>query len=107
MEQASVKIFVSLPMRDKFEDEIRKEQQRLVELAGEYLNSPVQLIDTYQEGTPLECLGESIKRMAKADYVLFKDNWEDARGCKIEMACALKYDKKILLEHGNLIQEVL
>ena len=109
MERQSVKVFVSLPMRDLFEDEVRKEQQRLLELAGEYLNSPVTLIDTYQANgkyDPLECLGEAIKRMARADCVLFGDGWENARGCEIEMACARKYGKKTLIEHGNLIQEV-
>lgn len=111
MEQADVKkIFVSLPMRDKFEDEIRREQRRLLEAAGEYLKEPVKLIETYQtEGKyeALECLGESIKRMAVADYVMFGKGWDDARGCKIEMACALQYNKKILIEDGNIIQEVL
>ena len=110
MEQTNVKgIFVSLPMRDKFEDEIRKEQRRLLDAAGEYLKEPVRLIETYQtEGKydALESLGECIKRMTGADYVLFGRGWDDARGCKIEMACALQYNKKILLEDGNIIQEV-
>ena len=99
------KIFVSLPMRDKFEDEIRREQERLLEAAGEYLKEPVKLIDTYlTEGKydALECLGEAIKRMAGADYVMFGRGWDDARWCKIEMACALQYNKKILIEDGNI-----
>ena len=106
MEHADVKkIFVSLPMRDKFEDEIRREQNRLLEAAGEYLKEPVKLIETYQtEGKydALEFLSEAIKRMAGADYVMFGRGWDDARGCKIEMACALQYNKKIVMAGGNI-----
>ena len=111
MEQTNVKkIFVSLPMRDKFEDEIRREQGRLLKAAGDYLKEPVTLIETYlADGKydALECLGEAIKRMAGADYVMFSKGWENARGCKIEMSIALQYNKKILIEDGNIIQEVL
>ncbi|MBQ7220777.1 MAG: hypothetical protein IJS28_07350 [Synergistaceae bacterium] len=103
------KIFVSMPMRDLFEDEIRSRQETLLKKVGEYLGKPVMLVETFiNDGklTALECLGELIKRMAGADWVLFASGWETARGCKIEMACALQYNKKILLENGSIIQEV-
>ena len=44
--------------------------------------------------------------MNTADYVVFAEGYENARGCRIEYTCACEYDKKILKEHGNEIQEV-
>ena len=104
------KIFVSMPMRDLFEDEIARKQGKLLELAGEHLHDAVELIDSYLPEEhfrkPLACLGEAIKRMADADYVVFGEGWRDARGCKIEMACAANYGKKILLEDNGNLEEV-
>ena len=104
------KIYVVMAMRDMFEDEIARRQEKLLELAGEFLHEPVMLIETYirnEKYNALECLGECIKRMAKADYVLFADGWENSRRSKIEMACALEYNKNILLEQNNKIEEVV
>ena len=101
------KVFISMPMRNLFEDEIRDRQAKYLKMAGEHLKQPVELVESYQtKGSALEMLGESIKRMAGAEYVIFADGWENARGCKIEMSCALSYNKKILIEHGDVIQEV-
>ena len=102
-------IFISMPMREKTREEILRGQERLLELAGAYLGEPVKLIETYlnEEMSALECLGESIKRMAGADYVLFAEGFENARGCQIELACAGKYDKAILIEDAGKIEEVI
>ena len=101
-------IFISMPMREKSHEEITRERERLLELAGEYLCEPVKLIENYlsEEVSALESLGENIKKMAVADYVLFADGYENARSCKIELACAGKYDKKILIENAGKIEEV-
>ena len=104
------KIYVVMAMRDMFEDEIARRQEKLLELAGEFLHEPVMLIETFikdENYNALECLGECIKRMARADYVLFADGWENSRRSTIEMACALKYNKNILLENYNKIEEVV
>lgn len=104
-------IFISFPMRGKSREEIEAERSRLLKLASEYLGEPVVLISSYlnENVKPLVCLGENLKRMAEADYVLFRDGFETAeRGapeCRIEHLCARGYDKKILLEINNQIQE--
>ena len=103
------RIYISMPVRDLFEDEIHRKNEQLLELVGEYLHEAVELVDKCMDTakySALECLGEDIKRMAGADYVLFADGWETERGGKIEMACALKYGKDILLEQNNKIEEV-
>lgn len=104
------KIFISLPMRDKSREEILTAQTNLLERVSDYFNECVILVETFldeeQELTPLECLGESLKRMSRADYVVFAEGYENARGCRIEYNCARDYGKKILVEHGNEFQEV-
>lgn len=44
----------------------------------------------------LECLGEAIKLMNKADVVLFHPDWDKARGCKVENYAAVTYEKGVL-----------
>ncbi len=104
------KIFVSLPMRGKTREEILTTQGKIADKTFNYFNESVVLIESFlnenPEITPLECLGESIKRMSRADYVIFGEGYENARGCRIEYDCAREYGKKILVEHGNYFQEV-
>ncbi len=92
------KIFISLPMKDKTRAEIITEQGRLLEVANVILDEPVMLVETYinEELSPLECLGENLKRMAHADYVLFGEGWIGSRDCMIERECAEKYGIPIL-----------
>lgn len=93
------KVFVSMPMRGKGKEEIVKEQERLLALVADTLGEEVELVESYLgqgDYKPLECLGESLKRMASADFVVFGRGWEDARGCRIEHTCALEYGVAIL-----------
>ena len=76
------KVFVSMPMRGKGKEEIFAERERLLALAADSLGEEVELVESYLgEGDykPLECLGESLKRMASADLIVFGRGWEDAR----------------------------
>ena len=94
------KVFVSMPMRGKGKEEIVKERERLLALVADTLGEEVELVESYLgEGDykPLECLGESLKRMASADLVVFGRGWEDARGCRIEHTCAMEYGVPILV----------
>ena len=104
------KIYISIPTLDLFEDEIPRRHEHLLELAGEYLHEPVEAIRKYDVDTnqsELEQLGESIKRMSEADYVLLSGDWRSERQTEIEMACAIKYKKAILIEDSNkIIEEV-
>ena len=94
------KVFVSMPMRGKGKEEIFAERARLLALAADSLGEEVELVASYLgEGDykPLECLGESLKRMASADLVVFGRGWEDARGCRIEHTCAMGYGVPLLV----------
>ena len=93
------KVFVSMPMRGKGKEEIFEERERLLAAAADTLGEEIGLVESYLgrgNYKPLECLGESLKRMASADFVVFGRGWEDARGCRIEHTCALEYGVAIL-----------
>lgn len=103
-----MKLFVSLPMRGKTTEQIRKEiaeaSQRFLDIKW---NEGVELmaisvIDSVfdlEEGTDsLVYLGKSIELMAQADYVFFVDGWHGARGCQVEHLIAEKYGKEIVEE---------
>ena len=93
MKLAAKKIFISMPMAGKSKEEILQTQHDVLVSVGNKLNEEVEQVASYlaQELSPMGCLGESLKIMATADYVAFAEGWENARGCKIEHACAEAY----------------
>lgn len=92
------KVFVSLPMGDRKQDEILQEMDRLLHAAEAYLGEELELIPTYVEGdspsvnhSALWYLGVSLKFMASADIVVFAPGSRRCRGCKIERLAANLY----------------
>ena len=89
------KLFISQPMRGKTDEEILAERADAVQAAQDALGDEVEVIDSFfgtsDMSHALEYLGESLKLLAKADIAYFAPGWRDARGCKIEHACADAY----------------
>ena len=89
------KLFISQPMRGKTDEEILAERADAVQAARDALGEEVEVIDSFfgtsEMSHALEYLGESLKLLAKADIAYFAPGWRDARGCKIEHACADAY----------------
>ena len=88
------RLFISQPMRGKSDEQIRLERNVAKLEAEALMEEPVEVIDSFFVGntmTPLECLGESLKLMAKADVCYFAAGWREARGCRIEWQCAKEY----------------
>ena len=89
------KLFISQPMRGKTDEGILAERADAVQAARDALGEEVEVIDSFfgtsDMSHALEYLGESLKLMAKADIAYFAPGWRDARGCKIEHACADAY----------------
>lgn len=89
------KLFISQPMRGKMDEEILAERADAVQAARDALGEEVEVIDSFfgtsDMSHALEYLGESLKLLAKADIAYFAPGWRDARGCKIEHACADAY----------------
>lgn len=91
-----MKVFISMPMNGKTEEEIRTEMDGWKESFGfpdsEFIDS---IIPGHEEMTPLECLAESIKLLDQADAAFFVKGWEDAKGCRVEHAVCENYGIEI------------
>lgn len=99
-----LKLFVSMPMNGKTEQEIAEQMRHAHKDAERITHTPLVLLDTVfdlpEDAKPLDYIGESIKKLAEADVAYFCDGWEQARGCRIEWMCARDYgvDRIDLLE---------
>ena len=70
------KLFISQPMKDKTNDEIERARERAIREATEYLDEPVEVIDSFfknapHDAKPLWFLAESIRLLADA----VQKNW--------------------------------
>lgn len=85
------KIFISQPMKDRTDEEIMQERNRIM---AKWTNKPVEFIDSFfrEPGkNSTESLGKSIFLMGYADLFVFAPGWENARGCRIEHEVAKEY----------------
>lgn len=95
------KLFVSVPMKGRTEEEIKASIQKMKKIAEIYEGEELELIDSYIEGNPpkgnneaIFYLGESLKKMAQADvFVGICESYEWS-GCRIENITAESYGIK-------------
>ena len=92
------KLFISLPMAGKSEEEIRIKMAAYKENAEYLMGEELELIDSFIDKAPgdikdvgVQCLGKSIMMMADADVVYFGRGWRSARGCIVEYEVAYRY----------------
>ena len=90
------KLCISQPMRGKTDEEILKERKVLIADAYMKTHEEIEVIESFFEGapadaTPLYYLGESLKLLGTADFVVFAPGWQDYRGCRIEHDAAVAY----------------
>ena len=88
-------IFISQPMGGRSDDEINAERRRVIEIARQQFGD-VDALETFfsdfgPAAKPLDYLARSIEFLAKADMAIFAPGWQDARGCRIELQCAVDY----------------
>lgn len=98
-----MKVFISQPMRDKTDEQIKEERAKAVSRIKEKYNEDVEIIDSFFENAPhnakpLWFLGKSLELLAHADVAYFCKDWEKYRGCKIEHTCAKEYGIKVMEE---------
>lgn len=93
------KLFISCPMKGRTEENIRDSMVRMHKMAEAYFGQELEVIPTYIEDNPPEnfkqavwYLGESIKKMAEADYFIGVDYSRVFTGCSIEAEVARSYD---------------
>ena len=95
------RVFISQSMNGRSEDEILKERNILVERVKEhFLGEKLDVLDTYFKdfkGNSLQYLAKSIEALAIADIAVFGQGWQDARGCRIEHECCVKYGITVIV----------
>ena len=90
------RLFISQPMRGKSDDEILAERGDAVRAAKEALGEEVEVIESFFQGAPADArplwfLGKSLELLSAADIAYFAPGWNEARGCRMERACAEAY----------------
>ena len=91
-----MRIFISQPMRDKTDEEIKAERNHIIDNIKSKYGKDVEIIDTFLEGVPHEAkplyyLGESFKLLSTADLAVFAYGWQKARGCRMERLACIEY----------------
>lgn len=95
------KLFVSVPMKGRTEEEIKASIQKMKRIAEIYEGEELELIDSYIEDNPPKdskeavwYLGESLKKLAQADVFIGIENDYNWNGCYIERNTAQIYGIK-------------
>lgn len=95
------KLFVSVPMKGRTEEEIKASIQKMKKIAEIYEGEELELIDSYIEDNPpkgnneaIFYLGESLKKMAQADVFAGIYESYEWSGCRIENITAESYGIK-------------
>lgn len=95
------KLFVSVPMKGRTEEEIKASIQKMKKIAEIYEGEELELIDSYIEDNPPKdskeavwYLGEGLKKLAQADVFIGIDEAYDWNGCYIERDTAQRYGIK-------------
>jgi len=96
------KVFISQPMKNLSDTEI-KEKRRAIKETIKRDYGDVEFIDSYFEGAPASAkplwfLAKSLELLSTADMAFFANDWESARGCRIEHIAAEEYEIEIIKE---------
>ena len=80
------KLFISQPMRDKTDEEIKTERENIIKDVTNVLGE-VEVIDSFFESAPHEAkplwfLGKSLELLSTADIAYFAKDWDKYRGCE-------------------------
>lgn len=98
-----MKIFISQGMKNKTSEEIELERKEAIEMVKEsFPKEDIEVIDSYfkdgfeeienkaiNEG--LFFLGKSFEKMAESDVVVFCEEYDRYRGCRLENIVAREY----------------
>lgn len=102
------KLFISQPMRGKTDEEILSVRNEAIEFSKRITGDDIEVIDSFFQSAPVDAkplwfLGKSIELLSTADIAFFCEGWQDARGCRIEHACAKEYGIEVY-EAGECIE---
>lgn len=95
------KLFVSVPMKGRTEEEIKASIQKMKKIAEICEGEELELIDSYIEDNPPDnnnqaiwYLGESLKKLSEADVFIGICESYQWSGCQIERETVLEYGIK-------------
>jgi hypothetical protein len=99
-----MKAFISQPMKDLSNEEIRAEREKAIASLKEKYGDDIEIIDSFFENAPHDAkplwfLGKSIELLSTADVAYFCKGWENARGCRIENTCAIEYGLEVIEDY--------
>mgnify|MGYP004651261871 CR=1 FL=1 len=92
------KLFISCPMRDRTDENIRQSIEKMHRIAEAMFGEPLEIISSYipedapeAANKPIWYLGRSLQLLSDADFFIgITDAWE-SRGCYIEAEAAARY----------------
>lgn len=98
------KLFISQPMRNKTDEEIKEERAEIVKRVAERFGE-VEVIGSFiEENAPdnqnsgLWYLGKSFELLSTADCAYFAEGWQNYRGRKMEHEACVQYGIDIVGE---------
>ena len=103
------KIFISQPFSGRTEVEVMKEKEEIIKWL-KIIGIDATVLDQYHQSEPpiddpekkrIWFLANSIQMMSMVDLVVFSDNWESAKGCRIEHEIAIEYNLPYIELHKN------
>ena len=104
------KLFVSVPMKGRTEEEIKASIQKMKKIAEIYEGEELELIDSYIEDNPpkdskeaIWYLGESLKKLTQADVFIGIDEAYVWNGCCIKRDTAQRYGIKTYIVSANYV----
>lgn len=89
------KVFISQPMKDKTNEEIKKEREDIISKVKDHFGEDVEIIDSFKKElkneNPVYSLGVSLQLLSEADVAVFAEGWNEANGCSIEHKVCEEY----------------
>ena len=108
------KLFISCPIKGRTEENIRNSMARMHKMAELFFDQELEVIPTYIEDNPPENsdhavwrLGESIKKLAEADYFIGIKYTEAFRGCYVESEVVRLYNIPCFLVDLDMMPDAL
>lgn len=99
MTNSKPRVFISMPMRGKTNEQIHYEMLDLtirLEGVGYEVADSIVTDGDGARNLPLYYLSKSIEVMAGCDAAFFAEGWEHASGCRIEHEAAVNYGLEII-----------
>lgn len=91
-----MKIFISMGFRGRTDEFIFERRDSIKEVL-DHMFSAYEIMDNFVKDIPevnnesVWCLGDSIRIMSNADIVVFDEDFDEFRGCRIEEKIAKEY----------------